>query len=122
MNALETRLRAWRLRQPSATLEWRLLAARIATLPRLIRVAGWLTPITVCGLLALLAVNSETALAPAGPRPLPITAMLSNQSCAVYATSQQSRQNNLSVFTFDWTNQSGSGSNLRFTSFPKPTD
>ena len=122
MNSLETRLRAWRPRQPSATLKWWLLLARAASLPRLIRAAGWLTPITACALLALLAINSENALSSVGARSCSIAAMLSNQSYAVYATSRQSQQNNLSVYTFDWTNRSSSGSNLRFTSFPKPTD
>jgi hypothetical protein len=46
-------------------------------------------------------------------------AMMSNQSYTVYATSRQSVQNNLSVFTFDWTNGSGSGSILRFTPIPQ---
>ena len=49
-------------------------------------------------------------------------AMMSNQNYAVYATSRQSEQNNLSVFTFDWTNGSGSGSTLRFTPFHKQTN
>ena len=32
--------------------------------------------------------------------------MISNQNYAVSVTSRQSEQNNLSVFTFDWTNGS----------------
>jgi hypothetical protein len=49
-------------------------------------------------------------------------AMLSNQSYAVSMTSRQSEQNNLSIFTFDWTNRSDSGSILCFTPFRKQTD
>jgi hypothetical protein len=86
----------------------------------MMRVAGWLTPATACALLTLLILNSENAAPATGHRQPSIMAMMSNQSYAVYATSRQSVQNNLSVFTFDWTNGSGSGSNLSFTPLPKP--
>ena len=124
MKSLETRLRSWLPRRPSATLRWRLFlaraahGARVANMPRMMRVAGWLTPATTCALLTLLVLNSENAATSAGHRQPSIMAMMSNQSYAVYATSRQSVQNNLSVFTFDWTNGSGSGSTLRFTPFP----
>ena len=122
LKSLETRLGSWRPRRPSATLKWRLFLARAANVPRMVRVAGWLTPATACGLLTLLLLNSESA-APASGRRSPFSmAMISNQSYAVYATSRQSEQNNLSAFTFDWTNGSGSGSTLRFTPFRKQTD
>ena len=122
MKSLETRLRSWRPRRPSVTLKWRLFLARAASVPRMIRVAGWLTPATACALLTLLILNSENAV-PAGVHRQPsIMAMMSNQSYAVFATSRQSEQNNLSAFTFDWTNGSGSGSTLCFTPFRKPTD
>ena len=91
-------------------------------MPRMMRVAGWLTPATACALLTLLVLNSENAAPASGHRQPSIMAMMSNQSYAVYATSRQSVQNNLSVFTFDWTNGSGSGSTLRFTPSRGPTD
>ena len=65
MKPMETRLRSWRPRRPSATLKWRLLlaraahGARVANMPRMMRVAGWLTPATACALLTLLILNSE---------------------------------------------------------------
>jgi len=119
MKSLESRLRAWRPRRPSATLKWRLFLARAAGVPRMIRVAGWLTPATACALLTLLVLNSENA-APASGHGQPFNlAMISNQDYAVYATSRQSAQNNLSIFTFDWTNGSSSGSTLRFTPIRK---
>ena len=109
MKSLESRLRSWRPRRASVTLKWRLFLARAVNVPRMIRVAGWLTPTTACALLTLLVLNSENA-APARSHGQPaIMAMLSNQSYAVSMTSRQSEQNNLSVFTFDWTNRSGSG-------------
>ena len=51
MKSLESRLRSWRPRRASATLTWRLLLARAVSVPRMIRVAGWLTPATACLLL-----------------------------------------------------------------------
>ena len=122
MKSLESRLRSWRPRRPTATLKWRLFLARVASVPRLMRVAGWLTPATACALFTVLILNSENAAPASGRRPPAIMAMMSNQSYAVYATSRQSEQNNLSLFTFDWTNGSGSGSIQRFMPFRKPTD
>jgi hypothetical protein len=88
----------------------------------MIRLAGWLTPATACALLTLLALNSENAATTGSRRQASDMAMLSNQSYAVYATSRQSEQNNLSVFTFDWTNGSDSGFTPRFTPVRKQTD
>lgn len=119
---METRLRSWRPRRASATLKWHLFLARAASVPRMIRIAGWLTPATACALLTLLILNSENAIPAGGHRQPSIMAMMSNQSYAVYATSRQSEQNNLSVFTFGWTNGSDSGSIPRFTPFRKQTD
>lgn len=115
MKSLESRLRSWRPRRPSATVKWRLFLAWTASVPRMLRVAGWLTPATACALLTILVLNSENAIpGPVHGQPS-IMAMISNQSYAVYATSRQSEQNNLSIFTFDLTNHSGSGSTLSFT-------
>jgi len=121
MQSLENRLRSWRPRRPSATLRYRLFltlaahGARIANMPRMLRVASWLTPATACALLTLLILNSENTAPATGHQQPSIMAMMSNPSYAVYATSRQSVQNNLSVFTFDWTNGSSSGSTSGFT-------
>ena len=40
MKSLESRLRSWRPRRPSATLKWRLFLARAASVPRMIRIGG----------------------------------------------------------------------------------
>ena len=125
MKSLESRLRSWRPCRPSATLKWRLFltraahGARVANMPRMVRVAGWLTPTTACALLTILILNSENAVPAGGHRQPAIMAMLSNQSYAVSMTSRQSEQNNLSVFTFDWTNRSGSGFIDDFPQFRK---
>jgi hypothetical protein len=122
MKSLESRLCSWRPRRASATLKWRLFLARATNVPRMIRIAGWLTPATACALLTMLILNSENAATATGHRQYSIMAMMSNQNYAVYATSRQSVQNNLAVFTFDLTNGSDSGSTLRFMPFRKPTD
>jgi len=125
MKSLETRLRSWRPRRVSATLRWRLFlarGARVANMTRMMRMAGWLTPATACALLTMLVLDSENVATTAGHWQPFAMAMMSNQNYAVYATSRQSEQNNLSVFTFDWTNGSGSGSTLRFTQFHKQTN
>ena len=122
MKSLETRLRSWRPRRPSATLKWRIFAGQITSLPRLLKFAGWLTPATACLLLAILSVSSENGVYSGGSRPPSLLAMVSNQNYAVYLTSRQSEQNNLSVFTFDWTNRSGSGFLPGFPQFRKTTD
>lgn len=122
MKSTENHLRSWRPRRPSATLEWRLMLAHAARVPRMLRVAGWLTPATVCALLALLALDVGNTSVPGGPRGPSAMAMLSNENYVVSATSRQSQQNNLSVFTSDWTNLNGSGSTLRFTPFREQTN
>ena len=112
MNSLENRLRSWRPRRPSATLRWRLFLAPAASLPRVLKFAGWLTPATACLLVAILSLNSENA--GRGLPSLSLASIMSNQNYAVYATSRQSQQNNLSVFISDWTNRSGSASIISF--------
>lgn len=119
MKSIETRLRSWRPRRPAATLEWRLRLARLAGVPRMVRVVGWLTPATACALLALLAMNPENTLPAAGSRSPSILALLSNQNYAVSVTGRQSEQNNLSFFTSDWTNASNSGSTPAFAPLRK---
>lgn len=89
---------------------------------RLVRFAGWLTPATACALLGVLLLSSENVVPTGGSRLPSIMAMMSNQNYAVMATSRQSQQNNLSVFTFDWTNGSNSGLTSRFMPSRKPTD
>lgn len=122
MKSLENRLRSWRPRRPSATLKWRLFLARAAGVPRLIRVAGWLTPATVCALLALVAMNSESGLPVGGTRKPSILALLSNQTYAVAVTSRQSQQNLLTFVTSDWTNASDSGFTSHLSPIRKPTE
>lgn len=127
MKSLENRLRSWRPRRPSVTLKWRLFLGQMGSAAtgqgaRLLKFAGWLTPAAACALLALLSLNSENGIAPGRRHPLSFAGLMSNQSYAVYLTSRQSVQNNLSPVTFDWTNRNGSGFLNGFPQFKKTTD
>lgn len=113
MKSLENRLSSLRPRRPSGWLKWRIFGAHGVRVPRVARLAGWATPATACALLSVLILNSASPL-PAGiPNGGSTLAMLSNQEYAVFETSQQSAQNNLSLFTFDWTNHGVFNSTMR---------
>lgn len=109
MKSFENRLRSWRPRRPSPTLEWRLFRAPTRFALRSARWLGWLAPVAACAWLAVLGLDSESAVS-GGIHPPSILALASNQSYTVFATSRQSVQNNPSLFTSDWTNRSNSGS------------
>jgi hypothetical protein len=113
MKSLENRLCSLRPRHPSGWLKWRIFGAQGIRVPRFARLAGWATPVTVCTLLTFMILDSENPLPAGVSRGPSILAMMSNQDYAVFETSQQSAQNNLSLFTFDWTNHSVSNSTMR---------
>src|SRR5574339_256508 len=111
MNPLETQLRSWKPRRPSARLE-RLLFARPAPVRSLTanRVPmPWLAPAMACLVLATLALNPRGSSLPGG-QPL-LGVILSNQSYAAYLPgSFQPEQNRWD--TFEWTNHGQSGSSV----------
>jgi len=82
-------------------------------MPRVARLAGWATPATACALLTFLILNSASPIPASVSDGSSTLAMLSNQEYAVFETSQQSAQNNLSLFTFDWTNHGVFNSTVR---------
>ena len=106
MNPLETQLRYWLPRRPSARLERRLFG-REAAAPRAINRLGWLVPATACLLFACVILHqpSGVKLSALPQRGTIVAAILSNQS---YVTSlpvgsevrQEGRR------TFEWTNGS----------------
>ena len=120
MNLPETQLRLWRPRRPSAGLKQRIFIARVASLPQIARVLGWLTPATACVLLVFLVLNSEYTASIGASHQEPILAtIMSNQSYAAYLANHRMGQNDLSAVTFDWTNRSGSTSSMGFPPFGK---
>jgi len=81
MKSLETKLRSWRPRRPSAMLKFKLAAASGSWLPRAVRFASWLVPATACALLAVMNLNFGNLSA--GISSAPMTGMiLSNQTYA----------------------------------------
>jgi hypothetical protein len=114
MNLLETQLRSWQPRRPSARLKRRLFAAPARVMPQMAWFLGWLAPATACALLTLSVFNSGNSLPGSPSRHEPMVAMmLSNQSYAAYVSSAfQSGQNDLPSVVLDWTNRSGSTSSM----------
>jgi hypothetical protein len=119
MNTLETQLRSWQPRRPSAALERQLFATPVSLMPKMAWFVGWLVPATACALLTFSIFNSGNAISGQSFRREPMVAtMLSNQSYLVLAPdSLRKGQNDLSSVTFDWTNRSGSTSSI--PSFPR---
>jgi hypothetical protein len=112
MNELEKLLCSWTLRRPSARLERRLFAARLAPVEALLPFRfGWLAPTTVALAMMCVLFNQRYGApysAPMGASPM-VAMILSNQSAAAYLPgSFQAEQNNLPADTFKWTRGSGS--------------
>lgn len=119
LDSLETQLRSWRPRRPSAGLEQRLFATPVNLMPKMAWFVGWLVPVTACALLTFSVLISGNGIPGRSPRPEPLAAtMLSNKSLLVPAPENPWKgQNELSSVTFDWTNRSGSTSSM--PSFPR---
>jgi len=113
MKSLENRLCSLRPRRASAWLRWRVFGMRGIHVPRAATIAGWATPATASVLLAILILDSANSMPAARSHGASVLAMMSNQEYAVFETSRQSAQNNLTMFTFDWTNHSVSNSTMR---------
>ena len=113
MNLLETQLRSWQPRRPSARLRRRLFAAPARVMPQMAWFLGWLAPATACALLTLAVFNSGNSLPSSSSRHEPMVAMmLSNRYAAYVSSTFQPGQNDPPSITVDWTNRSGSTSSL----------
>lgn len=137
MNDLETQLRLWTPRRPSARLEQRLFPAGLAATaacqpavadqtlpanpaPSSLRFA-FLVPATALLLIACAWLNQRYDLARAqlgNSGPL-VAMILSNQSAAAYLPGSFDRQQNHLGNTFEWTNGNGSPSSVPSLSAPK---
>ena len=111
-NPLETRLRSWTPRRPSAGLERRLFP-RPKRAPRKARSLNWLVPVSACLLFAVLILNPQGAAnRSATPRAGTMVALiLSNQSYAPYLSGSFQRSVNR-LDTFEWTNGASSTSSM----------
>ena len=103
-NPLETQLRSWTPRRPSAKLE-RTLFRHPPAAPRPDGMAFWLGPVTACLLFVcvILSQQSPASFSSASRHDAFVAVILSNQSYAAYLPgSFQQSANRLD--TFEWTN------------------
>ena len=133
MNELETQLRSWVPRRPSARLEQRWVAAQRAAAMAIAPPAvldeptpgfrlRWLAPATAALVLLCVLFNQREGGGVGGSTNSgPLVAMiLSNHSVAAYLPSNEAReQNRPPADTFEWTNGSGSTSSIRSLSGPR---
>jgi hypothetical protein len=113
MNLLETQLRSWQPRHPSARLKRRLFAAPIRVMPQMAWFLGWLAPATACALLTISVFNSGNSLPSKSSCHEPMVAMmLSNRYAAYVSGAFQSGQNDPPSVAFDQTNRSGATSSI----------
>jgi hypothetical protein len=119
MNMLETQLRSWQPRRPSAALERQFCAAPVSFVPQMAWLVGWLVPATACALLTFSIFNSGNAISGQSFRRGPMNAALSSNHgyLGLAPDSLQPGQNVLSSVTFDWTNRTGFTSSI--PSFPR---
>src|SRR5688572_6374659 len=109
MNPLETQLRSWKPRRPSARLEQRLFPRPQPAQQPAQRALPWLAPAMACLLFATLALHPPGTSLP-GSQPL-MAVILSNQSYAAYLPGSFQREQNR-WDTFEWTNHGQSGSSV----------
>jgi hypothetical protein len=107
MNSLETQLRSWRPRRPSARLKRRLFGMSLA--PGAAWIVGSLAPAAACVLLTLGIFNSHNGLTYPPMREM-VTTDWSNAAFVV--DSFADKQNHWNSVTFDSTNRSGFGSSI----------
>jgi len=123
IDALQTQLRFWTPRRPSARIERRLFGrrGRVAVAADPAVPFGWFAPVTAALLLACIVFNQHAGTAAARATNAPIVAMIiSNSSAAAYLPgSFQHDQNIITANTFEWTNGSRSTSSIRSLSGPR---
>src|SRR5689334_8711616 len=107
MNELETQLRSWKLRRPSAKLD--ALFAPAARKPSRPRALPWVVPAMAAFLFTCLMIshNGPASFADSGARSPLMGVILSNQSYVAYLPNSYQPANNR-VDTFEWTNGSRS--------------
>lgn len=111
MNSLETQLRLWKPRGPSAALKRRLFG-RSAPRSGMVAAFSWLAPVAACALLALTVIIQGNGLGSRESRSEPMMAMLgSNQTLvAGYSNGLAFTGSNSSAAAFESTNRSVSTS------------
>jgi hypothetical protein len=110
MNPLETRLRSWQPRRPSAGLRNRIFTAP----PAAQWVPAWwvraLAPAAACLFLALGMIQQSDTLTRGSGRDAFLAGLIPSNRPIYVPDHYQSEQNSYPQVTFGWTNQSGSTS------------
>ena len=121
MNELETQLRSWKPRRPSAKLE--ALFAPAAPQTSRPRALPWVVPAMACFLFTCLMIshNGPASLSESGTRSPLMGVILSNQSYVAYLPNSYQPANNR-VDTFEWTNGSRSTPSMPFRSPQRADD
>lgn len=122
MNPLETQLRSWTPRRPSAGLERRLFGRRQTKRP-LVSPAAWLAPAAACLLLVGIIFHQpgSVSFSVTTGQGTMVAMSLSNQSYAAYLPGSFQRSANR-VDTFEWTNGGSSTSSIHSLSPSKTND
>jgi hypothetical protein len=113
MNWLETQLKSWAPRRPSAKIERRLFPRR-GRVPELARALAWLTPAAACMVLALAAVRQEGAAGASRPDYMFAMAFSNQAGANIMHSDAAQPENRVMRASFEWTNRGGSGSSIRF--------
>lgn len=112
MNWLETQLKSWAPRRPSARTERRLFPKQSAR-REFTRACAWLSPAAAFLFVAMVVARQDSSSADAA-RP-EFAMILSNITSAGFLQNNDAQpENHLSRASFNWTNHGDSGSSIRF--------
>jgi hypothetical protein len=111
--SLESQLRSWKLRQPSARLRHRIFTAPLRKLEINLAVR-WLAPAAACLLLAVATFHQHTGIPTGSSYNTATLAVLTNSQGVISYVNRDtgSPRNSSSSVTFDWTNRNGSTSSI----------
>jgi hypothetical protein len=112
-NLLETRLRSWQPRRPSAKLKHRIfLTPADASHRLLVQSLRCLAPAAAAVLTALAAFTQGGAVAGGASRHVLLTGMMGSNQVECLPLDYQQDHNRIARITFDWTNRSESTSSI----------
>jgi hypothetical protein len=111
-DSLETQLRSWRPRRPSAGLERRIFGGPARIFSKTAWLLGSLAPAAACALITFAIFSHEDS--GGSLRQVSMIASLSNQpgNAESELTGVRKGENNWSAVTFDWTNHGGFTSSI----------
>jgi hypothetical protein len=112
LESLETQLRSWRPRRPSAGLDRRLLGKPSRLVSKTAWILGSLAPTAACALVTLAVFTHENSGGELRGVSMIATASSNSGNAEYELAGSRSGENNWSSVTFDWTNRSGITSSI----------